>query len=404
MELLDSVPETPHRIQQELAIQLGLGVSLQFVKGWAAPEVERVYGRARELCRQMGESAQMFMVLVGLYAFYLVRAELDAARELAQQLLSIAQGRQDAALLVRAHHAMGESLYMQGEFAQGRTHFERASSLYEPIRHRSLAAIYGVDFGVHSLQSGGWTLWNLGYPDQAVVRVEEALTLARKLSHATSLVLALLFSGLIHAMRGEGEAALKTADALVLLATEEGARLGMAWGICIRGRALIQQAQAEEGVRQLREGLASARATGAEVMQTYWLAAIAEGCARAGGTEDGLAAVTEALAAVERTGERLNEAELYRLNGELMLRLGSSDSKVEEEAEKCFRPAIEIARKQRAKSFELRATASLARLRARQGRRDEGRTMLADIYGWFTEGFDTADLKDAKGLLEELGT
>ncbi len=178
----------------------------------------------------------------------------------------------------------------------------------------------------------------------------------------------------------------------------------MAYAICCRGLALVVTGLAEEGIAQLREGLASMRAAGAQLVQTLWLTAIAEGCVRAGRTEDGLAAVAEALGAVEKTGERRSEAELYRLKGVLTLgHVGTGPSaKVEEEAEKCFPQAIEIARRQEAKSWELRAAMSLARLLAKKGRRDEARTMLAEIYGWFTEGFDTADLKDAKALLEAL--
>jgi predicted ATPase len=323
---------------------------------------------------------------------------------LAQQLLSIAESRQDPDLLLIAHDTVGENMYSRGEFVPARTHLERASSLYDSARHGSLVSLYWMDRGVNSLAYAGSTLWVLGYPDQAVDRVERALALARELSHPFSLDLALVLSSWIDALRGQGEAALKCADEAVRLATERGFQF-LAYGICVRGAALIVCGQAEEGVKQLREGLASMQAFGAQLVQTVYGAALADGCVALGRVEDGFAAVTEALAASERTGERRVEAELHRLKGVLTLARGAVPSaEVGTEAEKCFRRAIEIARRQEAKSWELRATVSLARLLAMQDRRDEARAMLAEIYGWFTEGFDTIDLKDAKALLDEWGT
>src|SRR6266851_3408835 len=405
LELLRAVPETPERAQEELELQLGLGVALHAIKGTSAPERGQTYARALQLCRQMDETPQLFPVLVGLWGFYNMRAELGTALQLAHQLLSIAQGRQDPDLLLIAHDTVGENLYSRGEFVPARTHLERASALYNPSRHRSLPSLYWMNRGVNSLAYAGSTLWILGYPDLAVDRVERALALARELSHPFSLDLALILSSSIHARRGQGEAALKCADEAVRLATERGFQF-LAYGICFRGAALIVCGQAEEGVKQLREGLASMRAFGAQLVQTRFCAALADGCVALGRVEDGFASVTEALAAVERTGERSSEAELYRLKGELTLRRGGTgpSTNVEDEAEKCFRQAIEIARRQEAKSWELRATTSLARLLNKQGKRDEARAMLAEIYGWFTEGFDTADLRDAKALVDELAT
>jgi class 3 adenylate cyclase/predicted ATPase/ribosomal protein L40E len=403
LELLRAVPETLERDQEELELQLGLGVPLHDIKGTSAPEMRETYARARELCRQMGETLQLFPVLVGLWGFYNLRAELGTSRQLAQQLLSSAEDRQDPDLLLIAHDTLGENMYSGGEFVPARTHLERASALYDPFRHRSLGSLYWMDRGVNSLAYAGRTLWVLGYPDQAVDRVERALALARELSHPFSLDLALVLSSSIHALRGQGEAALECADEAVCLATERGFQF-LAYGICVRGAALIVCGQAEEGVKQLREGLASMRAFGAQLVQTVYGAALADGCVALGRVGDGFAAVTEALAAAERTGERDVDAELHRLKGVLTLARGAVPSaEVGAEAEKCFRRAIEIARRQEAKSWELRATMSLARLLAKQGHRDEARAMLADIYNWFTEGFDTADLIDAKALLDELG-
>src|SRR5713101_5215575 len=404
LELLKAVPETPERDQEELELQLGLGVPLHAIGGTSAPAMRETYARARELCRQMGETLQLFPVIVGLWGFYNMRAELGTARQLAQQLLSIAEDRQDPDLLLIAHDTLGENMYSGGEFVPARTHLERASSLYDSARHSSLASLYWMNRGVNSLAFAGSALWTLGYPDQAVDRVNRALALARELSHPYSLCQALVHSTFVHARRGQGEAALKFADAAVRLATERGFQF-LAYTISHRGLAQIVCGQAEEGVKQLREGLASMRAFGAQLMQTVCGAALAEGCVALGRAEDGFAAVTEALAAVERTGERWVEAELHRLKGVLTLARGAVPSaEVGAEAEQCFRRAIEIARRQEAKSWELRATTSLARLLDKQGRRDEARAMLTEIYDWFTEGFETADLKDAKALLGQLGT
>ena len=296
---------------------------------------------------------------------------------------------------------MGESLIYRGEFVGARTHFERANSLYDPIQHRWLAAILGgFDFGAHSLTYVGAILWYLGYPDQAVDRLERALALARKVSNLFSISLALYYMSRIQASRGEGEAALKAADALVLLATEEGLQQWIVYGrFALALGRLADQGQAEAGIGQLREGLASMRPSGARAGRTVFCTAIAEGCGILGRVEDGLAAVTEALAAADENEERFYEAEIHRFKGELLLKQSNSNTT---EAQNCFERAIEIARNQSAKSWELRATMSLARLLDQQGSRDTARTMLAKIYNWFTEGFDTADLKDAKTLLDEL--
>jgi predicted ATPase len=402
--LLKTLPETPERIQQELVLQLGLGPALQSIKGWSAPEVDAAYTRARELCRQLGETPELLHVLFGLWLLSVSRGQLQTAHEQAPQLLSIAQSRPDTDALLVAHWALGHDLLFDGELVLARTHFEQASSLYDPTRHRSLAALYPVDLGVASLLYAAWTQWHLGYPDQAVARVEEALALAEELSHSFSVCFALNFSALLHVVRGETEAALKFADENIRLSTDYGLQQVLAYAICLRGRALVERGQAEEGVAQLLEGFASLYAIGAGLGQTMMLGWQAACYSKLGRVEEGLAVVAEALAASERTGECFCEAELYRLRGDLLLGRDAqtAESTVKGEAEACFRRALEIARRQQAKSWELRATTSIARLLWDTGRREEARAMLAEIYNWFTEGFDTVDLKEAKALLDEL--
>jgi len=257
---------------------------------------------------------------------------------------------------------------------------------------------------VHSLCVLSVTLWLLGFPEQAVDRVERAVALARELAQPVSLCFALFASSSICCLRGETTAASNSNDAMFHLADEQGFQFWLAYGIAVRGTVLIAGGQADDGIARLREGLDSLRACGFEATRTMHLADLAEGYGMVGRVDEGFAALAEAMALVESTGVCNWEAELYRLKGELTWKRpeAGANSRIAQEAESYFRKAIEIARLQSAKSWELRATTSLARLLAKQGRRDEACAMLAEIYGWFTEGFDTADLRDAKALLDEL--
>jgi predicted ATPase/class 3 adenylate cyclase len=405
--LLKTLPDTPERMQHELTLQLALGPPLIATKSWAAPEVEHAYTRARELCRQVGEIPQLFSVLVGLEGFYLMRAEVQTAHELNLQILGLAQRVQDPALLLEAHHELGATLFYLGELAAAQTHWEQCLALYDLPQHRSHVLLYaGHDPGVCCLSHHAWALWLRGYPGQAVRRVQEALTLAREeLSHPQSLALALLVAVVLDQCCQEGPVVHERAAALSALSTEHGFTWVAAMGTILQGGELAAQGQEAEGVAHLYKGLAAYRATGAELWRPYFLARLAEVQGRTGQAEEGLSVLAEALAAVDSTEERFYEAELYRLRGELTLAQSSVQSlasSVQKEAEECFWKAVEIARKQQAKSLELRAVMSLARLWQQQGKKAEARQMLAEIYNWFTEGFDTKDLKEAKALLDSL--
>lgn len=405
LELLQTLPGTPERTQQELTLQIALGMPLILTKGHAAPEVETTYARALELCRQVGETPQLFSVLVGLRRFYFVRGQLQTAHELGEQLLSLAQGVQDPGLLAWAHVMLGEALLCLGEFVVAREHLEQGIALYDSKQHRSLAFLYGNDTGVACLSRMAQALWFLGYPDQALKRGHEALTLAQKLPHPFSLAFALYFAAVVYQYRREGQAAQERAEAAIALSSEQGFLALLTQGTMLRGWALAKQERREEGIEQMRQGLAASQATGRGLTRPYDLALLAEAYGEKGQTEAGLTVLAEALAVVGRTGERMYEAELYRLKGELTLQQSSVQglaSNVQKEAEECFWKAIEVARRQSAKSLELRATTSLVRLWQSQGKQQEAHQMLSEIYGWFTEEFDTADLKEAKALLEEL--
>jgi TOMM system kinase/cyclase fusion protein len=409
LELLATLPDIPERAQQELDLQTTLGPALSNTRGPAAPEVLHAYARARTLCQQVGATPQLFQVLRGLWYFYLHRVELPTARELGEQLLTLAQRIGDPGLLLEAHYALGNTLNYLGDFVTTEAHFEQGIALYNPQQHRDHAFRYGQDPGVICRAYAALTLWWLGYPDQAIQRSHEAMTLARELEHPFSLGIALVFAAWLHQFRREGQLAQERAEAGIAVATEQRFTVLRAQGTIFRGWALAQQYAEpeagqrlrEEGIAQMQQGLGAWRATGAKVFRPYGLSLLAEAYAHVGRIDEGLGLLVEALAVANDTGERRWEAELHRLKGELLLaRFAEHDA----DAEACFHQALDIAGYQRAKSWELRAAMSLSRLWQRQGKRAEARALLAPIYGWFTEGFDTADLQAAKALLAELGT
>jgi predicted ATPase len=380
--------------------------------------VGKTYTRALALCRQVGETPQLFWVLFGLSRFYLIRAELQTARELAEQLLHLAENMRDPALLLEPHRTLGVVLFHLGELIAARAHLQQSIALYDPQTHQpDHSPLSGQDPKVTGLSYAAWALWFLGYPDQALKRSHEALTLAQELHHPLSLAYALVLAATLHQYRWEGQQTHEHAEAAIILCTDQGFQYFLAGGTILRGWVLAEQGQGEEGIAQIRQGLASFRATGAEAIAPYHLALLAEMHGRGGQAGEGLTVVREALAIADKNEERFYEAELYRLKGELTLQqfgvrsseFGVSNSQsltpspqAEAEAEACFLKAIEIARKQQAKSLELRAVMSLSRLWQSQGKTKEAHEMLVEIYNWFTEGFDTKDLQEAKRLLEEL--
>jgi predicted ATPase len=332
------------------------------------------------------------------------------ARELGEQLLSLSWNVQDPPLLVAAHFALGQTLFWLGEFALAREHVEQGIALYNPQQHRSYAFIHGQDPGVTCLVIAAVALWNLGYPDQARERIREALTLAQELSHSYSLALALLYAGMLHQFCQEGPATQERAEVMMTLCSEEGFPYLSGRATVLRGWALATQGETEEGIVHIRQGMTALRTIGVEHAQSHFLTLLAEAYGKGEQTKEGLLVLAEAIDFVSQTEERFYEAEVYRLKGQLTLqKFQVSDSEfqvsnpqAEVEAEACFLKAIEVARHQQAKSLELRATVSLARLWQRQGKKEDTHQMLSDIYGWFTEGFDTKDLQEAKTLLDEL--
>ena len=399
LELLNSIPDTSECLHRKLSLYTLLGRTLKDVRGYGDPEVEQAYTRARELCRNIGEAPQLFSTLLGLAIYFVVRAELQTARELGQQLLDMAQRVQDTVLLVEAHYALGVTCFWMGEFDPARKHLEQGIEQYDPQRHHSHIMLFGQDEGVVCLCRAALVLWYLGYPDQAVTRVTEALTLAQQLSHPASLAYVLYWLAFLYHQRRDLQKTQEWTDASIALSTKQGFAYWQPLGMILQGWVLSEDRQVSEGVHRMRHGLAALEATGNRIQRAYSLGLLANAYKQLGQISEGLTVLDDALTAVDKTGGRWAEAELHLIKGEMLMRQAASSS---HQAEICFNQALVVARAQSAKSLELRAAVSLSRLWQRQGKRKEARQFLGGIYGWFTEGFDTADLKNAKALLDEL--
>jgi predicted ATPase len=399
IELVTTLPATPERHQQELVLYLALGSALIMSKGYGALEVERVYTQARALAQQIGDSQQLFWALRGLRAFYLVHGQLQAAHELAEQLLRVAEGEQDTALLVTAHSGLGHSYFYRGEFAAAYTQLQQGYAFHRPEQDRSLAFLYGISHGAASLAYAAMARWMLGFPQQALRHSRAAMTVAQESRYPANLALPRAHATWLYHFRREAPKVQTQAEALLALAHEQGFPFWGALATILHGWALMAHGQHTVGVTQMQQGLAAYHATGAAMGQTYLRGLLVEGYGNVGQVDTGLRLVAEILAEVERTGERMWEAELYRLKGTLLLRQDTPDAP---QAETCFQTALALARQQQAKSLELRAALSLSRLWQQHDQRAEAHELLTEAYAWFTEGFDTADLQEAKALLKEL--
>ncbi|HSE97161.1 MAG TPA: AAA family ATPase [Blastocatellia bacterium] len=401
LELLRTLPDSPERSQQELLLQVRFAVALGATEGYGATEVEEAYSLARELCQRSGNSIQLFPVIWGLWRFYLIRSDLRAAGETADHLLELAQSGTDPALSAEAHWAAGVTLENKGDFAEAREHFEQAILLCNAEQENTHLLLYGHDPRVVNRCFNAWALWSLGYPDRAVETAREALMWAEGLRHPETLCYALFFTAWVHQLRRESEKALKYADDAIELAGKYGVAQWAAFGASLHGWALAEQGRVSEGIDQMRRALDLYRSIGSEISRPHFLGLLAEALLKNGETDEAILALTEALVASDCAGLRYYDSELYRLKGEALLKMrGRGD--VSAGAEGCFHQGLEIARGQRAISFELRAAVSLARMWKERGRREEARSLLAPIYNRFTEGNDTPDMEDARALLNDL--
>jgi predicted ATPase len=399
IELLKSLPETPEHTQQTLTLHLALGAALGMTKGLAAPEVEHAYTQARALCQQVGETPELVPVLFGLWRFYLAGAQLHTARELGETLLRLAQHADDPAFSVLAHLTLGVTWFFLGALPTARLHLEAGITRYTPDQSRALVFRMGQDPGVVCRAVAAQALWVLGYPAQALARLHDALALAHELSHPFSLAWARCQAAYVYQFRRDVPAVHEQAEAAIALSAEQGFPGWAALGTSLCGWALAMQGQSEAGMAQVRQGITALRATGQALLVPYLCTMLADVAAHLGHVEDGLQALAEAHTLVEQQEERWWEAEVCRLRGVVLLRQPGTP---QAEAEAWLQRALDVARRQEAKSLELRAAMSLSRLWQQQGKRTEAHALLAPIYGWFTEGFDTADLQEAKALLQEL--
>jgi predicted ATPase len=396
LDQLALLADTPERQRQGIELHTGLAAVLIAVKGPGAPETGHSHARARALWEQ-GSPAEFLRVPYGQSLHHMTRAEFELAQRLDEDLLHLSSQRNDTAGLVLGHVSSGRTLCFVGRFGVSRSHFEEALALYDPISHGSLVHQAGIHPRVGARATLGITLFCLGYPDQALAQSSEATNEARELGHLPSLGMSLDNRARLLTLVEDNVALNQAADQLIGLAIDQGFPFWRALGTIYRGSAKVNNGDVAEGISLLRSGSAISRVAGAEVWVPHHFALLASACEIAGQIEEAVTLLDEALQIVERTRECWQAAELNRHKGQLLLRQGYPEA-----AEELYRKALVIAREQQAKLWELRVAASLALLRRDQGRRAEARDLLAPVYGWFTEGFGTPDLTEAKALLDEL--
>jgi class 3 adenylate cyclase/predicted ATPase len=398
LDQLALLPDTPGRQRQELEFSSALGSVLRAIKGYAAPETGQAYARARELWEHLGSPSEFLHIPFGQSVYHMGRGELDLVQRLDEDLLRLSRQRNDSAGLVLGHWSSGRDLMLIGRFALSQSHLEEGIALYDPISHRSLVHQVGSHPLVNLQANLAIVLFCLGFPDRALAESSAAITESQKLAHPPSLTLSLVLGTLPLSLVGDDVALDERAEQLVAIATEQGFPVWRAMGTIHRGWVMIKNGDVARGISLLRGGSAAYRATGTEMWTPYTTTLLAMACEIAGQIEEALALLGDALRIADTTGARWFAAELNRTKGRLLLGQGHSEA-----AEELYCKALNIAREQEAKLWELRAAVSLARLRRDQGRPVEARHLLVPVYEWFTEGFETPDLKEAKALLDELG-
>ena len=400
IDLLQLQPESHERNMTELRVLTHLGPALMLVKGWAASEVGTVFERARTLAGQLETSADLVPPLVGMWLFHATRGRFDLADEVTLELFHVAKTTSDRDLLLQAHHAAWPIPMYRGAYAASNDHIEKGLALYDYEKHKHHALVYlGHDPAVCAHALGAGVVWALGFADRAQQHALDALHLARRLDHPPTLAFALWFLGAAHVARGDETAALSTAEELLRLSDEQKLVQTGASAMIIGGWALAQTGQAKEGLERMRTGLADWHRIGARSWLQPFISLLAEGCMRARRYAEAHEHLSQALALGSQTGEHWWEVKVHHVRGQLLLHENRSNRV---SAAECFEEAARVARAQGAKALELRAAISLAQLWRDQGKVREARDLLAPVYGWFTEGFGTADLRDAKALLDEL--
>ena len=408
LDQIATLAPTPALRREEIKLQVALITPLLHVSGYAAPETRAAVERARLLIEQaeaLGEPPEdpvlLFSVLYGFWVANLVAFNGDVMRELAVQFLALADKQRATGPLMMAHRIMGLSLLHTGDIVDGRAHLDRAITLYDPAEHRPLATRFGQDVGAATLCWKSLAFWLLGYPEAALADTEHALMVAREIGHSATLMYVLNFSAWTHIHCGNYATTNALVDEFSALKDQTGSVFWGAWGMMQRGCLLALTGKASDAVQTITCGVTAMRSTGTTMWMPFWLSYLARANAEIGQPDDARRCIGEAMAAVETAKERWCEAEVNRIAGEIALLSPEPDVA---KAEAYFERALAVAREQQAKSWELRAAMSMARLWRDQGNRDEARDLLAPVYGWFTEGFDTLDLKEAKALLDALGS
>ena len=401
-----SLPATPERRRERIRLQVAIITPLVHVKGYAAPETKEAAERARLLIEQAeahGESPEdpllLFSVLYGFWVANYVAFNGEVVSELAAQFLALAQKQAATVPLMIGHRLMGQSLLCTGDVAQGREQYDQAMALYDPSRHRPLATRFGQDVGAAILCYRSLAHWLLGYPEAARRDIDQALKVAREIGHAATLMYTMGHLQLTHIYCGNYAAADALSDELVALADEKGAPLWRAFGMMNRGLLLALTGKAKDAIEKITSGLAAWRSTGSTLWTPLYLPHLARAHAQCGQREDARRCIDDAMLVVENTKETWCESEIHRIAGDIELMSPKPDAA---NAQAQFERALKISRAQQSKSLELRASMSMARLWRDQGMQDEARALLAPLYGWFAEGFDTLDLQQAKTMLDAL--
>ena len=399
LELFNGLPDAEQRQQQELSLQIPLAAVLTALKGWSATETGDAYFRARELCHQTGDTSQISPVLYGIWNCRIVGGDVEGSLDLAEELLDVAQKNKERTQLLAAHSALGQTLTMTGRFHNTPEHCAKSASLYRPEEDRSLWQVYGEDPVLMALSWRSWGLWFRGFPDQARRQNREAMEITEAGSDMVVAAWAITHSSVLHFLCGDHETARERAHAAVEFSTERNVPVFQAFGSIMKGWALVENGHPQEGVPLMESSAEAWKAMEIGMMFHTFSTFLSQGYARCGDLKQALSIVEGGFRQGADSGEHMYEAELHRLKGTFLL---SASPKNSDEGEKCFQRTIELAREQGAKSFELRSAICLAELYKEQGRGDEGGNLLDPIYSWFTEGFDTADLKEARTLFDQL--
>jgi predicted ATPase len=408
LDQIATLPATPARRREQINLQVALANALMHTKGYAAPDTKAALERAHtfiERAEALGEPAEdpllLFSILNGFWIANFVAFNGDAMRELATQFLALAKKQGATVPLMIGHRVMGISLMYTGDIAEGRAHYDRVIALYDPAEHRPLATRFGQDVRVAILSWRAWAMWLLGYPEAALADADHALKDARELGHATTLMFALGVTSITRVWCGNFASANLQVAEEIALADEKGALFWKAAGMMHHSVVLARTDNASSAIQMLTSAIAAWRSTGTTMWMPLFLSYSALACAKLGQFDDAWRFIGEAMTAIETTKEKWCEAEIHRMAGEIALRSPEPDGG---KAEAYFERALAVARQQQAKSWELRAAMSMARLWRDQGKPQQARELLAPVYGWFTEGFDTLDLKEAKELLAELAS